>query len=324
MNLLALTLFLPLAGFFILLLMPRQSKLAFGTAFLVSLATFAVSITLVAPVLANGANLTNELNLGWIDAGGLNIHFHLGVDGINLWLLLLTTLLLPIAIWIAETMIPERRKTFYALTLLFEFGLIGVFSAMDLFVFYVFWEVALIPMYLMVGGFGGSRRGPVALKFFVYTFAGSILMLVSILYVHSVTGTFDYNEILAGFSSGRLTLSPHEQLWLFLGFFAAFAVKVPIVPFHTWQPATYVEAPAPATFLLAAVMSKMGTYGLLRFAIGLFPGGAHTCSGWIVVLAIIGIIYGALIAFIQPNIKRLIAYSSDQPSRLHRARPLYL
>ncbi len=185
-----------------------------------------------------------------------------------------------------------------------------MFSALDLFVFYVFWEVALVPMYLMVGGWGGAKRQQAAVKFFVYTFAGSVLMLAAIIYLRSQTGTFDYVETLNLFRSGRVSLSSGQQLYLFLGFFAAFAVKVPIFPFHTWQPETYTEAPTPATFLLAAVMSKMGAYGLLRYAVALFPSGAHSCSHWIVLLAIIGIIYGALVALIQPNIKRLIAYSS--------------
>jgi NADH-quinone oxidoreductase subunit M len=235
---------------------------------------------------------------------------HLGVDGINLWLLLLTTLLLPIGIWFSSSYIKERQNTFFGLLLLFEFGLIGVFSSLDLFAFYVFWEVALVPMYLMVGGWGGARRGPAAVKFFVYTMIGSVLMLGSIIYLHSLTGSFDYVEILNAFNSGRVTLSPAEQMTLFLGFFAAFAVKVPVFPFHTWLPNTYAEAPAPATFLLAAVMSKMGTYGLIRFAVVLFPLGAARCAPWVAVLAIIGIIYGALIALVQTNIKRLIAYSS--------------
>jgi NADH-quinone oxidoreductase subunit M len=226
------------------------------------------------------------------------------------WLLLLTTLLLPIGIWFANLYIKERQNTFFALLLLFEFGLIGVFSSLDLFAFYVFWEVALVPMYLMVGSWGGSRRGPAAVKFFVYTMVGSVLMLGSIIYLHSRTGSFDYVEILNAINSGRATLSPTEQFLLFLGFFAAFAVKVPIFPFHTWLPNTYTEAPAPATFLLAAVMSKMGAYGLIRFAVVLFPVGASRCAPWVVALAITGIIYGALIALVQTNIKRLIAYSS--------------
>ena len=246
----------------------------------------------------------------WIDTPGTEIRFHLGIDGINLWLVILTTLLLPIAVWISQTLVKQPRRNFYAFLLLFEFGLIGVFTALDLFVFYVFWEVALVPMYLMVGGWGGPRKAPAAVKFFIYTFLGSVFMLGSIIYLHSLTKSFDFVEIMNSFNSGQVLLNPTQQLWLFLGFFAAFAVKVPIFPLHTWLPETYEQAPAPATFLLAAVMSKMGAYGLIRFAITLGPNGAHRCAGWIVVLAIIGIIYGALIALIQPNIKRLIAYSS--------------
>jgi NADH-quinone oxidoreductase subunit M len=310
MNLLLVTLAIPLIGFLIVCFLPRDSKAAFPMAMTATLLAFLTSLGLIGPVMENGARFTSVINHSWITSPGLAIRFHLGVDGINLWLIILSTFLVPIGTWMAQSMIAERRKPFFALLMLFEFGLVGVFSAADLFVFYVFWEVALVPMYLMVGGWGGPRRGPVAVKFFVYTFAGSILMLASILYLHGVTGTFDYTEMLAAFSSGRVTLSTTQSLYLFLGFFAAFAVKVPIFPFHTWQPDTYAEAPAPATFLLAAVMSKMGTYGLLRYNITLFPYGAHSSAHWIGVLAIIGIIYGALIALVQTNIKRLIAYSS--------------
>ncbi len=315
MNMLALTLFIPLAGFLVILCLPRDSKAGFPVALIASLITFLTSLGLIAPAFAYKfdaplIHFSSDFSWSWIDSPGLQIRLHQGIDGINLWLLLLTTILLPIAVWISQSMIPDRRKTFFALLLLFEFGLIGVFSALDLFAFYVFWEVALVPMYLMVGSFGGPRRGPAAVKFFVYTMLGSVLMLASILYLHSQTGTFDYLEIINKLGSGAVTLSAAQQLFLFLGFFAAFAVKVPIFPLHTWLPNTYTEAPAPATFLLAAVMSKMGTYGLLRYTVPLFPAGAHKCAGWIAALAIIGIIYGALLALIQPNIKRLIAYSS--------------
>jgi NADH-quinone oxidoreductase subunit M len=211
---------------------------------------------------------------------------------------------------VADTLISERKKAFFSLLLLFEFGLIGVFSAFDLFVFYVFWEVALVPMYLMVGGWGGARRGYAALKFFVYTMSGSVLMLVGILYVANKAGSFDYTQILAALNSGTVSLSSHEQFWLFLAFFAAFAIKVPVFPLHTWLPVAYYEAPATATFLLAAVMSKMGAYGLIRYCVPLFPSAAHQCAGWIAVLAIIGIIYGALLAIVQVSLKKVIAYSS--------------
>ena len=310
MSLLLITLLLPLAGFFIVLFTPRESKAPYGVALVTSLLTFLVSLGLIAPSFANGAQFSSVVDFSWIDSPGLHIHLHLGIDGINLWLILLTTLLLPIAVWISQTMIKERQKNFFALLMLFEFGLIGVFSALDLFVFYVFWEVALVPMYLMVGGWGAGKRGAAAVKFFVYTMLGSVFMLGCIIYIHSQAGTFDYVEIMNALQSGRIILSPSQQLLLFLGFFAAFAVKVPIFPLHTWLPDTYTLAPTPATFLLAAVMSKMGAYGLLRYSLTLAPSGAHRCAPWIAVLAIIGIVYGALIALIQPNIKRLIAYSS--------------
>jgi NADH-quinone oxidoreductase subunit M len=309
-SLALITLLIPLAGFFILLFLPRGSKAPFSVALFATLLAFIASLGLIGPVLANPAQFTSGVNFAWVDNPGLRIRFHLGIDGINLWLVLLTTLLLPIGVWISQTMIPERRKNFYALLLLFEFGLIGVFTALDLFDFYVFWEVALVPMYLMVGAWGGARRGAAAVKFFVYTMLGSVLMLGSILYLHSEAGSFDYVEIMNALGAGRLILSSAQQLGLFLGFFAAFAVKVPIFPLHTWLPDTYTEAPMPATFLLAAVMSKMGAYGLLRYSLTLAPNGAHRCSGWIVALAICGIIYAALLALIQPNIKRLLAYSS--------------
>jgi NADH-quinone oxidoreductase subunit M len=310
MNLLAVLLALPLIGFFVVLASPRDSKLPFFFAIATSLAAFFVSLGLIGPAFADPAHFTSVLNLPWIDSTTFQIRFHLGIDGINVWLVLLTTLLIPIGVWISQTQIKERHKGFYALLMLFEFGLVGVFSAVDLFVFYVFWEVALVPMYLMVGSWGGARRGYAAVKFFVYTMFGSVLMLGSIIYLYSFTGTSDYQGILNVFSSGRITISPSDSVILFLGFFAAFAIKVPIFPLHAWLPVTYVEAPAPATFLLAAVMSKMGAYGLLRFCVPLFPVGARRCADWIVILAIIGIVYGALVALVQPNIKRLIAYSS--------------
>jgi NADH-quinone oxidoreductase subunit M len=310
MSLLLAVLLIPLIGFFVVLFTPRESKASFAIALGASVAAFISSLGLIGPVLANGAQFSSVVNESWIDSPGLQIRFHIAVDGISLWLVLLTTLLLPIGIWISRTMILERHKTFFALLLLFEFGLIGVFTALDLFAFYVFWEVALVPMYLMVGGWGASRRGPIAVKFCVYTMLGSVLMLGSILYLHSQAGTFDYVGIMNALASGRVILTSGQQLLLFLGFFAAFAVKTPIFPFHTWLPDTYTQAPAPATFLLAAVMSKMGAYGLLRYSITLTPLGAHRCVSWIVILAIIGIVYGALLALIQPNLKRLIAYSS--------------
>jgi NADH-quinone oxidoreductase subunit M len=310
MNLLAILLLLPLAGFFIVAATPRESNTPYLIALATSLITFLASLGLIDPATSDAAHFTSVINAPWITSPGFQINLHMGVDGINLWLVILTTFLLPIAVWMSESMIKDRKHGFFALLLLFEFGLIGVFTALDLFVFYIFWEVALVPMYIMVGAWGSGLRGPAAVKFFVYTMFGSVLMLGSIIYLLTLTGTTDYIGIMSAFASGHPPLSPDQQLLLFLGFFMAFAVKVPIFPFHTWLPNAYTQAPMPATFLLAAVMSKMGTYGLLRFSISMAPGGAQRCASWIAILAIIGIVYGALIALMQTNIKRLIAYSS--------------
>ncbi len=190
MNLLFIALLIPLIGFFAVLFTRRDSTAPFYVALLTTAVTFIVSLGLIAPALANSGQFSSVVDVPWISGGGLNIRLHLGIDGINLWLVLLTTLLLPIGVWASQSMIKERHKTFFALLLLFEFGLVGVFTALDLFVFYVFWEVALVPMYLMVGGWGSGRRGPAAVKFFVYTMLGSVLMLGSILYVHSQSGNF--------------------------------------------------------------------------------------------------------------------------------------
>lgn len=310
MNLLTWVVVIPLIGFFLLLRLPKESRAPFFVSLGASLVAFFVSLGLIPPAIADGARFSSVVNSVWISSPGLQIRWHLGVDGVSLWLILLVTFLVPLGIWFADSMITDRKKSFFALVLLFEFGILGVFSALDLFVFYVFWEVALIPMYLLVGTWGGRRRMYAAVKFFVYTFAGSVLMLGTIIYLHSQTGTFDYVEIVNAMQAGRITFSYTTQLILFLGFFAAFAVKVPIFPFHTWLPVTYGEAPTAVTFLLAALMSKMGTYGLVRYGLVLTPASAHRCASWIAVLAIIGIVYGALLALVQTDLKRLIAYSS--------------
>jgi NADH-quinone oxidoreductase subunit M len=227
-----------------------------------------------------------------------------------LWLVLLTTFLTPLAILISWRYITNRAKEFYAFLLLLEFGLVGVFMAQDLFLFYVFWEVSLVPMYFLIGIWGHERRIYAAVKFFLYTMAGSVLMLAAIIFLYIRGGTFDYPTLLGMISSGRLHLSYPEQMLLFLAFFIAFAIKVPLFPLHTWLPDAHVEAPSAGSVMLASVMLKMGTYGLVRFSLPMFPAAARACAPWIVVLAIIGIIYGALVAMVQPNMKKLVAYSS--------------
>ena len=299
MTFLGLLTLAPLVAFLLILLAPENQSRA--AALLLSLVIFAGSLGLLAAPPA-------ETNLAWIPAA--NIHLHLAADGLSIWLVLLSTFLTPLAVLISWNHIDKRVKMYYALLLLLEFGLVGVFLAMDLFLFFVFWEVSLVPMYFLIGIWGHERRIYAAVKFFLYTMAGSALMLVAMLYLYTKAGTFDYPAILQAMDTGRLTLGPAEQLYLFLAFFLAFAIKVPLFPFHTWLPDAHVEAPTAGSVMLAAVMLKMGTYGLVRFCLPLFPGAARRCSGWIVTLAIIGIIYGALVAMVQPNMKKLVAYSS--------------
>jgi NADH-quinone oxidoreductase subunit M len=236
----------------------------------------------------------------------LDIHYHVGVDGIGLWMIVLSTLLAPLAMLASWNVITRRVNDFFALILLLEFALVGVFSSYDLFLFYVFWEVSIVPFLFLIGIWGGERRMYASLKFFVYTMAGSVLMLTSMIYLYTKVRTFDLTTILSALSSGRLALSPAEQTFLFLGFFAAFAIKAPLFPFHTWLPDFHEQAPPAVSMLLL----KMGVFGLIRFSLPLFPVAARDNAPWIIVLAIVGIIYGALLALSETNILRLIAYSS--------------
>jgi NADH-quinone oxidoreductase subunit M len=299
MTFIALLTLAPLIAVLLILLAPDSQVRA--AALVLSLVIFIGSLGLLVGVPL-------ETDLRWIPAA--DIHFHLAADGLSIWLVLLSTFLTPLAVLISWRHIDKRIKAYYALLLLLEFGLIGVFLAMDLFLFFVFWEVSLVPMYFLIGIWGHERRIYAAVKFFLYTMAGSALMLVAILYIYTGAHTFDYPTILKMLESGRLALNPVEQMFLFLAFFLAFAIKVPLFPFHTWLPDAHVEAPTAGSVMLAAVMLKMGTYGLLRFCLPMFPGAARRCAGWIAVLAIIGIIYGALVAMVQPNMKKLVAYSS--------------
>jgi NADH-quinone oxidoreductase subunit M len=300
-------LFLPLIGFFILLMLPKEtSRMA---ALVISLAVFVVSLGLLGPYwFQSPTSYTFLTNVAWINYPP--IHYHVAIDGLSLWLVLLTTLLTPIAVAVSWKSIDHRVKEFFAFLLLLEFGLIGVFVAFDLFLFFVFWEIVLVPMYFLIGIWGHERRIYAAVKFFLYTMAASALMLASIIYLYNKAGSFDYLDILSQIETGRLVLDPHAQMLLFLAFFIAFAVKVPLFPLHTWLPDAHVEAPTAGSVMLASVMLKMGTYGLVRFCLPLFPESAHRCAPWIAGLAVTGIIYGALVAMVQPNMKKLVAYSS--------------
>jgi NADH-quinone oxidoreductase subunit M len=307
MSLLDAVLFLPLIGFLVLLFVPKE--IARVGALAISLIVFLVSLGLIAPYwFASPSGYAFSTNAAWIDYPP--IRYHVGLDGLSLWLVLLTTLLTPIAILVSWKSVDHRAKEFHAFIILLEFGLIGVFVSLDLFLFYVFWEISLVPMYFLIGIWGHDRRIYATVKFFLYTMAGSMLMLGAIIFLYNKSGSFDYIEILSQLQTGRLILDAHVQMLLFLAFFLAFAVKVPLFPLHTWLPDAHVEAPTAGSVMLASVMLKMGTYGLVRYCLPLFPNAAHQSAPWIAALAIIGIVYGALVAMVQPNMKKLVAYSS--------------
>lgn len=309
MNLPTILLVLPTVGFLIALLLPRSSpQSSRNWALFISLITFLVSLVLPLTFDRNNGGEQFALNVPWITTP--DIHYYVAADGIGLWLVLLSTFLTPICVLISWRFIQNRVKEFYAFLLLLEVGLIGVFIAQDLFLFYVFWEISLVPMYFLVGIWGHERRIYAAVKFFLFTMTGSVLMLAAIIYLYNRAGTFSYPALIEMLQAGRLTFAPTEQLLLFLAFFIAFAIKVPLFPLHTWLPDAHVEAPSAGSVMLASVMLKMGTYGILHFCLPLFPSAARTCAPWIVVLAIIGIVYGALVSLVQPNMKKLVAYSS--------------
>ena len=311
MALLNQVLFLPLFGFLAILLFAPKDKpqVTRKFALVISLLIFLISLGLIGPYwFQYPTGLTFQTDVPWISYPP--IRYHVGLDGLSLWLVLLSTLLTPIAVLVSWNYIQHRAKEFYAFLILLEFGLIGVFVAYDLFLFYVFWEISLVPMYFLVGIWGHERRIYAAVKFFLYTMAGSVLMLAAIIFLYNRTGSFDYFAIRDMIQSGALTFSPRAEMLLFLAFFGAFAIKVPLFPLHTWLPDAHVEAPTAGSVMLASVMLKMGTYGLVRFCLPLFPDASHRSAPWIAGLAIAGIVYGALVAMVQPNMKKLVAYSS--------------
>jgi NADH-quinone oxidoreductase subunit M len=307
-NIVTIITFLPLAGAILLTIFPRRERDIRFFALGISLVTFFASLHLPWHFVRGADGFQYEQNVPWIPHP--NIHYHLGVDGISLWLVVLTTFLMPLCVLVSWKSIHERVKEFFILMLVLETAMIGVFVALDLFLFYFFWEATLIPMALIIGMFGHGRRIYAAVKFFLYTMIASVFMLAAILWLYAQVGSFDFLRIQQAIASGEIHGFATAGKWLFLGFFVAFAVKVPMFPLHTWLPDAHVEAPTAGSVILAGVLLKMGTYGLLRFNVGLFPEQARANQAWIMALAIIGIIYGALVAMIQPNIKRLIAYTS--------------
>jgi len=306
---LSLLVFFPLVAAALLLIMPRGAERSVRIwATLAAIAEFAFSLPLWWRVQPGEPGYQFVEKLSWIPAIGAE--YHLGVDGISALLALLTTLTTVLAIAGSWTSVEHRTKEFFALLLALEAGMLGTFFSLDLLLFYVFWEAMLIPMYLLIGVWGGQRRIYAAVKFFLYTMVGSVLMLVALLalyFLHrDATGTasFDLVTLL------QMPLEPVRQMWMFLAFALAFAIKVPMFPLHTWLPDAHVEAPTAGSVVLAAVLLKMGTYGFLRFAMPLFPNALEVAAPWIAWIAIVGIIYGALVALVQPDIKKLVAYSS--------------
>ncbi len=310
-HLLTIIILLPLAGAlatvgYSLLPSKRESNykwIALGF----SVVDFALSLLLISGIGAGTKDFRFVEDVLWI--GSIGAHYHIGVDGISLWLVLLTTLLMPIAILSSWAAIQKRQLSYYMFLLLLLSAMVGVFVSLDLLLFYLFFEASLVPMFFLIGIWGGERRIYAAVKFFIYTAVGSLLMLVGIIALYYLYGTFDYTTILAAMNGGKL-LGDRAEFWLFLAFAFAFCIKVPLFPLHTWLPDAHTEAPTAGSVILAGVLLKMGTYGLLRFNLALFPEMARKFAPVMITLAVIGIIYGALVAMVQPDVKRLVAYSS--------------
>ncbi len=300
---LSVIIFLPLVGAVLVALLPRSATAAMRIAALVfSLATFALSVALLIGFNNAQSGYQYVESVDWIKTYGIG--YKLGMDGISIWLVMLTTVIFPIAILSSTEAIRDRQKEYYALVLLMETATLGVFLALDMFLFYVFWEFALVPMYFIIGMWGGEKRIYATMKFFVYTMAGSLLMLLAILYVGFSGGTFDLTALVAKNSAWAASVP------LFLAFAIAFVIKVPLFPFHSWLPDAHTEAPTPGSVILAAVLLKMGAYGLIRFNLALFPEASRLFAPLMMILAVIGILYGAIVAFAQTDAKRLVAYSS--------------
>ena len=312
-NILSLVTYLPAAAALVLLFIPYRFERAIKSlAFLGSVVTFILSLHLTYHFDPANGRMQFEESAPWIRTAAFHINHHLGIDGISLFLVILTTFLTPLAILCSWKAVTRRVKPFMICLLALETGMVGVFCALDLVLFYVFWEVMLIPMYFLIGIWGGERRIYAAVKFILYTMAGSLLMLVAILYLFYANGGTSFNllEIGQRLSSGDLQLSGREGFWLFLAFLIAFAIKVPMFPFHTWLPDAHVEAPTAGSVILAGVLLKMGAYGFIRFCLPLFPVATFEFMPLISVLAVIGIIYGALVSMVQNDIKSLVAFSS--------------
>ncbi len=314
-NILNIVCFFPLVGVVLIILWPRgegSDNAVKWIANIVSFLGFLISLPLITqfnnPLYIEATGMRFVIRADWIDAIGAQFHF--GIDGISLLLILLTTLMGFISILSSWTAITERLREYYCYFLLLQVGMLGVFMALDFFLFYVFWEVMLVPMYFIIGVWGGPRKLYAAIKFFLYTLAGSVLLLLGVLalyfYQHSVTGIWSFDIL----NFQQLNIPIDLQVWIFIAFFVGFAIKVPMFPFHTWLPDAHVEAPTAGSVILAAVLLKMGTYGFVRFSLPILPEATLKFLPYLLGLSVVGIIYGALVAMMQKDMKKLVAYSS--------------
>ncbi|MCD6150804.1 MAG: NADH-quinone oxidoreductase subunit M [Deltaproteobacteria bacterium] len=301
--------FFPIFGVLILLMIDKESEdVLRGTAVAFTVIEFFISL----PLIFYFNNVTHNMQfvelIPWVKSFGIN--YHMGIDGISLWLVILTTFLTPICVLSSWSYIQKYVKEYMVCLLLLETAMLGALVSLDLILFYVFWELMLIPMYLLIGVWGGPQKIYAAVKFFMYTAAGSVFMLLSIIFLYyynyKVTGVYTFSIL----ELYKLNIPISVQFWLCLAFFVSFAIKVPMFPLHTWLPDAHVQAPTAGSVILAGVLLKMGTYGFLRFAMPLFPYATHQFTPVMATLAVIGIIYGALVAMVQPDMKKLVAYSS--------------
>jgi len=309
-NILSILIFFPLAAALFILIFFKGGKSSMWAAFVASVVEFFLTIPLMTNFDQTNPAMQFVEKVNWVPALGIN--YSVGVDGISVLMVFLTTLLSAIAILGSFSYIQKRQKEFYIAMLVLETGMVGVFLALDFFLFYILWEAMLIPMYLIIGVWGGKRRVYAAVKFFLYTFAGSVLMMLAIIALYfkhgSITGnyTFDILQITAQYASYGVSF----QMIVFAAFFLGFAIKVPMFPLHTWLPDAHVEAPTAGSVILAGVLLKMGTYGMLRFCLPITPIASIKLMPFVAVMSVIAIIYGALVAMVQKDIKKLVAYSS--------------
>ena len=306
-SILTLITFLPIVGVLIISLINKENQQMIKlSAWVIAFVDFILSLYLYFNFDPNSSAFQFVYNVPWIEKLGIN--FAVGIDGIALWLVILTTFLGWLAIWSSWTAIKDRLKGYMISLLVLQAGMLGVFVSMDLFMFYVFWEVMLIPMYFLIGIWGGPRKIYATVKFVLFTMLGSLLMLVAILFIYFKSGSASFN--ISELTQFCMTLPHSSQMWLFAAFGLAFAIKVPMFPFHTWLPDAHVQAPTAGSVILAGVLLKMGTYGFLRFCLPMFPQAFESFIPLISILAIIGIIYGALVAMVQKDVKSLVAFSS--------------